>query len=114
MIQIPENDWKKLRSIRENALNRFCKTTLSRISALSKSKKADTEPHALYLEIYKYIHSQDKRLSELFDDWRRSTANLIVAGWAHDGIITEAEFDTLSEETKNFLKNFGTIRFYSE
>ena len=41
MKDIPEKDWKYFRSLKENILNRFAKTTLSNINIIIASKESD-------------------------------------------------------------------------
>lgn len=69
-------------------------------------------PHQTYLEIYRLIDENDEILAILFDDWRRSTAFMALAGWLNHGLVTEEEFETLSTETRAVMSNTFDITFY--
>jgi hypothetical protein len=110
----PESDWKKLRAIREEALARFCRGALRDLKAMLDSADREANPHATYLAVYKHVHAQDDRLSELFDDWRRSTAIFTLMRWAGAGILTRREFESLSEGTRAVVQELMEVRFLDE
>jgi hypothetical protein len=114
MQQFPESDWKKLRAIRESALNRFCVRALKDIKMKLRACDLENEAYKGYLTVYKTVKRQDKKLSELFDDWRRSTAIHTLMMWAQSGIITEKEFEVFSDETKSRVLSFVEARFLEE
>lgn len=114
MKKIPEADWKKLRTVRSTALDRFCRRIISGLASKTAQRKPVTDAHAQYLEIYKYIQEQDKLVAYLFDDWRRSTVYTTLRAWAQFSLLTEAEFSSLSEETRAWVTDFNDIKFYDE
>ncbi len=109
---IPESDWKKLRDIRPLALQRFCQKTLLGLKEHLQKDGALDNAHETYLKIFKHIHEEDKVLTGLFDDWRRSTVHMTLMGWLREGLLTENEFNTLSEETKSLMQQWGEIHYY--
>jgi hypothetical protein len=110
--EIPESDWKKLGALKPLVLQRFCERTLLAIKAQLHEEEVLNDAHKTYLEIYKYIHEEDRVLSLLFDDWRRSTVRMTLMGWLRAGLLTESEFNTLSEETKSSIPHHIDIKFY--
>jgi len=110
--QIPESDWKKLRDIRPLALQRFCNRTLLALKEQLHKEEALDDAHETYLQTYQFIQEEDKKLSLLFDDWRRSTVHITLMGWLSAGLLTESEFNSLSDETKTFTRHLIDIEFY--
>ena len=110
--QIPENDWKKLRTIRPLALQRFCNRTLLALKEQLQKEETLDDAHETYLQTYQFIQEEDKKLSLLFDDWRRSTVHITLMGWLSAGLLTESEFNSLSDETKTFTQHLIDIEFY--
>lgn len=114
MDTFPESDWKKLRAVREQAIARFCRSALRDLKTMVDSADQEGNAHATYLAVYKHVHAQDARLSELFDDWRRSTAIFTLMRWAGAGILTRREFESLSEGTKAVVHELMEVRFLAE
>lgn len=113
MRNFPERDWKKLRPIRPKALARFCADVLDELHQKS-DPKAWSDAHQTYLEIYRTLRERDKDLASLFDDWSRSSAMLLLMGWANHGLLTEEEFATFSDETRSLVTNFTDIKFFEQ
>lgn len=93
--QIPEADWKVFRELHPVALERFCERALADIARHAADLKKT--PHERYLDVFKLIKKRDKTLGELFNDFRRSTALLMLLGiqkW-----LTEEELARFSPET---------------
>jgi len=108
MKSFPESDWKKLRALRDDALNRFCARALK--GTQKRLNNSDDDPHKTYLNVYKYLDGQDDELGSLFDDWRRSTALLTITGWVQAGLVTDEELEAFSEETKAGVKTLINLR----
>jgi len=112
--QFPEREWKKLRAIREKALSRFCVRALAKITSRIEKADLEHEAHKNYLAVYKLVHRQDKQLGDLFDDWRRSTALLTLMHWAKHGVITEEEFDSFEDPTKETVCALVKPKFFKD
>lgn len=110
--QISESDWKKLQMIRPLALQRFCERTLSMLKEQLHDEEKWRDAHEVYLQIYQSVAEEDKKLSLLFDDWRRSTVHITLMGWLSAGLMTESEFNSLSDETKSWTLHLIDIEFY--
>ncbi len=112
MPDFPESDWKKLRDMRDKALNRLCARILTNIEIRCRLERASGSPHKAYGQIYALVRDSDKIVAELFDDWRRSTVLWVLCGWVREGLLTRDEFECLSEETKNSVRSRVKVRFY--
>jgi hypothetical protein len=101
MREIDESDWKIIRKLHAAALERFCERVLNDI----ESVRADTEKsfHQRYLEIYRAMRKRDKEMALVFDNLRRSAAITHLFAMKSLGLVTEAEFAQLSQETRDSI-----------
>jgi hypothetical protein len=100
-----EPDWKTLSHLKPLALDRLCQRILLESEDIIVRVKEGGH-HSAYLELFKHIQTNDKRLSICFDDWRRSQALEILTSWKSEELLTEEEFAVFSLETRemvNFL-----------
>jgi len=104
---IPERDWKKLRSIEEAALNIACERIFQKITKLIESRGAQS--HKYYLKLWKVLHEEDKEISLMFDDLRRSTAIFKLAMWKKNGILSGEDFEDLTKETQKRIESIYSI-----
>jgi hypothetical protein len=111
MANFPEHDWQQMRSIKDKVLARYCTAVLTHLRELADPDNP-AGPHEAYLQIWRYMHDRDDLLEVLFDDWRRSNAMTMLLGWSNRGLMTEAEFEALSEETKTRLHHITDVIFY--
>lgn len=109
MKSFPESDWKKLRALRDDALNRFCARALKGTQK-RLANSDDDDPHNAYLNVYKYLEGQDDELGSLFNDWRRSTALLTLTGWVQADLVKDEEFEAFTEQTKSSVRTLINIR----
>ncbi len=101
MREIKESDWKILRQIHKEALERFCKQILSEVERINSDSAKNY--HQRYLDLWKVLRKRDKELGETFDDLRRSTAFTHIAGMKARGLMTEDEFSRFSQETQGLV-----------
>jgi hypothetical protein len=99
--QIPESDWKLFRRLRKVALERFCDRTLSELGGLIAATGRSS--HERYLAICKLLRERDDELADTFDDSRRSTAYQQLAFVRSLGLLTDEEFVSFSEETREVV-----------
>ena len=123
MRDIKESDWKILRQVREEALERFCKHILLDIERVSSDSARGF--HQRYLDIWKVLRERDKELGQAFDNPRRSTALMQLASMKILGLVTEDEFLRFSQrpgklsviclkpEIPGSNTNFSTIILYN-
>jgi hypothetical protein len=101
MRQIKESDWKLLRQLHTEALERFCKQILLEIERINSDRAKSF--HRKYVDIYELLHRRDKELAQTFDDLRRSTAFIHLASMKGRGLLTEDEFARFSQETREVV-----------
>jgi hypothetical protein len=98
MREIKESDWKLLRQLHPEALERLCKQILSEIERINSDRTKGF--HQKYLDIYKVLHQRDKEMAQAFNDMRRSRAVTRIASIKALGLLTEDEFSRFSQETR--------------
>lgn len=101
MREIKESDWKLLKQIHSQALERFCEPVLLEIERIN----CDTAKgfHQKYLDIFEALHRHDKEMARIFDDLRRSTALIHLATMKARGLVTNDELSRVSQETRNLV-----------
>ena len=104
---IAEKDWKKLRTLKDAALNIACERTFQKITKLIESRGA--ENHKYYLKLWKVLQEEDKEISLLFDDLKRSTAVFKLAMWKRNGLLSAEDFEELTEETQKRIESICNI-----
>jgi len=104
---IPERDWKKLKSIKDQALETACERILERVQSLIKSR--DDGSHKTYLKLWRLMEDEDEQISLMFDDVKRSTGLYKLGVWKLNGILSQKDFDDLSKETQQRVKAFCDI-----
>jgi len=104
---IPERDWKKLRSLKDAALNIACERTFQKIEKLTDSRGA--ESYKYYLKLWKVMEEEDKEISLMFDDLKRSTAIFKLSAWKKNGILSDESFKEFSEETQKCIESLCDI-----
>ncbi|HYW75602.1 MAG TPA: hypothetical protein VFA48_03130 [Gammaproteobacteria bacterium] len=93
---ISESDWKKFKKIKESALERFCGGAMDECQEVLANR--DASNHARYLYLYKLVVNYDKRIASLFNDHSRSKAMIQLMLLRQEGLVTNDELETLSEE----------------
>jgi hypothetical protein len=104
---IPEKDWKKLRALKETALNIACERIFRKISTLMEAR-AD-ESYKSYLRLWEVMREEDKKISLMFDDLKRSTAIFKLAMWKKNEILSREDFEELTEETQRRIDTICDI-----
>jgi len=101
---LPESDWKLVRKFHDLALERFCQRVLADIERIQAV--ATRTAHVRYLEIFKLIEAQDQEIEWIFNDLSRSNAMEHLCALRTRGLLAEAEFALLSQETQDQVKAF--------
>jgi hypothetical protein len=102
IARISEADWKLLRKLSVSALERFCDRVLSEVGLLAAEPGQSS--HQRYLAVFKLLQKQDKKLADMFNNLRRSTALLQLALMRSRDLFTEEEFARFSPETRAILQ----------
>jgi hypothetical protein len=101
MREIKESDWKILRQLHTQALERFCKQVLLEVERINSDSTKSF--HQKYLAIYEIMQQSNKEMAQIFDDLRRSTALIQLAAMKSRDLLTEDEFSQFSQETQNVV-----------
>ncbi len=95
--RIAERDWKQWRLLSEMALDRFCGRILDRAAAFARGSGS---AHSRYLDLFDFLRDRNREMASVFDDQRRSNACRQIADAVAAGIVTPAELDRFSDETR--------------
>ena len=101
MREIKESDWKVLRQLKPQALERLCQEILLEIAQINDDTAKTF--HERYLSIYKILQRRDQEIADTFNDLRRSTAYYKLAAMKSRGLLTEDEFTRFSDETREAI-----------
>lgn len=102
MRKIPERDWKQIRKIKDNVLAAVCEEIFKKVDKLSK--KRNGREHEAYLELWKTIKKEDRKIADMFDELKRSNAFFKLANWRHYGFLSDEDFSNFSVETQQVIE----------
>ncbi|GMV92102.1 MAG: hypothetical protein AMXMBFR82_18800 [Candidatus Hydrogenedentota bacterium] len=105
--QIPERDWRQFKLVHAELLERFCARVLEEIAVAVTS--TDGTAHERYLRVSKLIEERDGELANAFDDFRRSTAEIQLIIMRRMGLLTDADLESFSEQTRKRIRSFDAI-----
>jgi hypothetical protein len=104
MSDIPERDWKYLRSIQPEMLEELSRRINDEVRALlARGDLSEREKRA---ELYGLVKRRDKIVALCFDDWRRSTILVSCLALRRHGLLTSAHLEKLDPETQSRIR-FG-------
>jgi hypothetical protein len=66
MGHIPEQDWKYLRSIHDEMLEKLCRRINQGAARIAKD--SSLSQHERYLRLYRYLQEQDEIVAHCFND----------------------------------------------
>ena len=104
-MNIPERDWKILRDMKDEKLDIACERIMNKIRAVIDRR--DDNGHKKYLSVWKMLRKEDRGISIMFDEVKRSTALFKLAAWQRNNLLTNAEFNRFSEQTRNTVTVFN-------
>jgi len=102
MEKFPESDWKKLRSLKDDALDLACERIFEKIEKISDGRKG--QEHKAYLNLWKLIKNEDHEIGIMFDDLKRSNASHKLAAWRRNNVISDEDFSEFSDKTKQTVE----------
>lgn len=100
-MDLPESDWKHLRSIKDAALNRFCERALAECSETIADPGRTA--HERYLALFEVMGKRDEELSRAFDGLRRSTALIQLMNMRSLGLVTDEEMEGFTPRTQDIV-----------
>ena len=101
MTGIPEQDWKRIRAIKDKKLNDLCADILKEIEQEIKNK--GDQNHKAYLKIWDIVNERDNDIADMFNDLKRSNAVFKLALWHKNGYLTEKELNDFTEQTRSTI-----------
>jgi len=104
---IPERDWKRMRALKEPALNRECERVLNRVGRIAQGSPETA--HERYLKLWQLMKREDRTIGLLFDENRRSTALHTLANWYTHKVISDSQLDEFSEETGSRVRMLASL-----
>jgi hypothetical protein len=107
MKRFPESDWKKLRAMQGDVLNFACERIFEKIEGITRARKG--KEHEVYLKVWKLMKKEDREISLMFDDLKRSSAIHKLAAWKRNGVISNESFSEFSDETKQTIISLNEI-----
>jgi DNA-binding transcriptional ArsR family regulator len=97
-----EWEWRKLRELKDAALERFCGSALAEIGKMLSAPGGSN--HERFLSLYRLIHEQNDQIADAFDDLRRSTAERQLAAMRRLGLVTDQELAAFSDKTRSTIE----------
>ena len=104
---IPENDWREFKRIYTKLLNLYCERSLIELEKTTSS--GEGSPHERYLRAYKLMMQRDKKIGEMFNDYRRSTAQFQLSLMRKNGLLLDADVEVFSEETQRIIRMLDPV-----
>jgi hypothetical protein len=108
MDKIPEPDWKVFKRQHLVLHERFVEAELETLRGLFENR--EMSPISRFEALADAFKKSRKRESDLFDDYRRSTAVLHILKWLDAGLLTEKEFLEYGAEVQDRLNKFLELR----
>ena len=102
MTDVPERDWKYLRSIHDEMLAMLC-SRINRQTIDLLACQTATE-YEKYRKLYSHIQKADRIVAECFDDWRRSTLLQRVVSLRRHKVMTQEQFEPFTPGTQECVK----------
>jgi hypothetical protein len=100
--EIPESDWRILRRLHSNALERFCQQSLVEIQRLASN--TDEPCRDRYIQISNLVRDRNREMAHALDDMHRSQAIQRIACIYSLGLLTEEEFNLFSPGTRDAVR----------
>ncbi len=101
MNRMPEADWKIFKKHHLEVHEKFVNRALSQISEVMHG---DTRSRIeVFQDIADLVRRLAKQQDQLFSDYRRSTAALMLRIWIHEGLMSEDKVKQYSDEVRAFL-----------
>jgi hypothetical protein len=104
---IPERDWRLLRSLHRGALDRYCARALDDCEAVIHSVEGSS--HDRYLRLFRLLRDRDDSIAGAFNDLRRSTAIQRLASMILLGVVTDENLAEFSQPTREAATTLADI-----
>lgn len=104
---LPESDWRRFKEVHTKLLERYCCRILEEVTAASQGTEGAA--HDRYLKVHKLIKDCDKQMSNVFDDFRRSTAVMQLGIMRRMKLLTDEELGLFSEQTRIRVEGIASL-----
>jgi hypothetical protein len=98
MDNIPESDWKYLRTLKDEMLNTLCKRINNEASLIIADSLSSQ--HEKFLILFRHVMEKNEIIANCFDDWRRSNILLKLHMLRREKLLTDEQISRLSAETR--------------
>lgn len=102
---VPEPDWKLFRELRELALERFAKRTLTEVAELAQDEARSA--HDRYRDLWRLLRDRDEDVARAFDDPRRSRFLWQLAAIHRLGLLEAEELARFGAETRATVESLS-------
>ena len=102
-MHIAEADWKRLRKLKEVALDRLCAAILHECRDITVAEGQTT--HERYLALFRHIRERDADVANAFDGLSRSTAVQRLAAMCALDLVAEEELAEFSPDTQRSVRS---------
>jgi hypothetical protein len=99
MNDIPEHDWKYLKSIQPELLEILCKQINEQASRIVSD--SSLSHHDKFLRLFDHVMEMNGIVADCFDDWRRSKILYNLLALRRRQLLTAEHISRLSEETRD-------------
>ena len=93
--------------MKNHILSISCNNIFEKIDQIS-CKRKDKE-HESYLKLWKLLNKEDREISIMFDDLKRSNAVMKLASWKRNGLISEEKMAEFTNETQQSIELFNQM-----
>ncbi|MCI0473774.1 MAG: hypothetical protein L0Y76_09345 [Ignavibacteria bacterium] len=107
MNDIPERDWKIIRSMKDQKLTIACNRILEKVTTIIKDGTKGSV--ARYRELWKILRNEDDTIGTMFDDLKRSNAIMKLASWQYHELVSDEEMKTFTAETQKMVTAINRI-----
>jgi len=109
-LEMPEEDWKRLRDFYKSGLERYCRRVLEAVNQLNDGTPLSY--HQRYLELYRLIERKDKKLGLIFNDnLRRSRAVELALMLRRESLMLDDEFEQFTPQTQHLIDSLLANQF---
>jgi|SRR6185503_8220045 hypothetical protein len=102
MNDIPESDWKYMRTLNAELLETLCKHLND--EALRTITGDALSEHERFLRLFEQVMNNNEIIAKCFDDWRRSNLFLKLLCLRDERLLTDEHLSHLTEETQKRIK----------
>jgi hypothetical protein len=107
MKNIPESDWKYLRTIMPEMLETLCKRINNKASQILTN--AQLSEHEKFVGLQEHVFKKNKIIARWFDDWRRSNIPIKLLALKQERLLTDKNASHLSEETLERIAIYESV-----